>query len=266
MTFDKQFWARLADLHPLATYPPLPCPYCSQQTLCIDVTSLCYRDIEWFSKDKTLRSSLESKHYEVSEVFKENEILGLIFGVGTLVDLMNYQPVKFSGFFECTKCAGCVAVAGTALNPKGSAQKSAKPTLRVEYFSPPVPMFVLDSAIPERVATEVMQAFQHFHCDQTASGTKIRRAMERVCEALGYKKKTLHESIEALSKEYPQEAKWLRTLKLVGNEASHADKVTEEDLLTSFQVLKAILDVFRRQAMTDDIDKALPILENKYKN
>lgn len=89
--------------------------------------------------------------------------------------------------------------------------------------------------------------------------------MEKVCEALGYKKRTLHESIEALSQEHPLEAKWLRTLKLVGNEASHADRVAEEDLLASFQVLKAVLDVFRRNSMAADIDRALPAIESKYK-
>lgn len=265
MTFNKQFWARLVDLHPLDTYPALPCPYCGQQKLTIDSISLSFRDLPWGARDKTLLRSLEAKRREVSEIFKENEFLGLLFGVGTLVDFVNYQPAKFSGFFECEECGGSVAVAGTAMRSTSSRQKSAGPKLRVEYFSPPVPMFNIDPATPEPVVAEVLQAFQHFHSDPTASGAKIRRAMEKVCEALGYKKRTLHESIEALSQEHPLEAKWLRTLKLVGNEASHADRVAEEDLLASFQVLKAVLDVFRRNSMAADIDRALPAIESKYK-
>lgn len=265
VTFNKQFWARLVDLHPLDTYPALPCSYCSQQKLTINSSGLSFRELTWGASDKTLRRSLTAKHHEVSELFKENEFLGLLFGVGTLVDLMNYRPAKFSGFLECEACGGSVAVAGTAMLPKAGGQKSAGPKLRVEYFSPPVPMFTLDPATPEPVAAEVLQAFQHFHCDPTASGAKIRRAMEKVCEALGYKKKTLHESIESLAQEHPQEAKWLRTLKLIGNEASHADGVTEEDLLASFYVLDAVLDVFKRKAVVADIDKALPAIEGKYK-
>jgi hypothetical protein len=265
VTFDKQLWVRLVEFHPLEIYPALPCPYCGQQKLTIDSLSLSYRDMASNAKDKAFQRSLETSYRKVSDTFKDNELIGIIIGIGTFVDCVNSRPAKFSGFCECAACGGNVAVVGTAIFPTTRGEKSGEPKLKVEYFSPAVPMFTLDSTAPEAVVTEVLQAFQHFHCDPTASGAKVRRAMEKVCEALGHKKRTLHDSIEALSHEYPQEAKWLRTLKLVGNEASHADRVTEDDLLASFQVLNAVLDVFRRKAIAADIDRTLPAIENKYK-
>lgn len=265
MSFDKGLWARLIDLHPLETYPLLPCPYCNQRKLAIDEHSLTYRDLPWLSNDKTLNRSLDMKRREVASLFKENEFIGFLFGVGTFVHLLNYTPSKFVGFFLCGECGGDVAVAGTAMLPGQSTQKPLQTKIKIEYFSPPVPMFSIHPATPRAVANEVLQAFQHFHCDLTASGAKLRRAMEKVCEALGHKKRTLHDSIEAMSKEYPAEGSWLRTLKLVGNEATHSDGISEDDLLTSFHVLEAVLDIFRRKAMAEDIEKALPTIEGKFK-
>ena len=45
-------------------------------------------------------------------------------------------------------------------------------SIKVEYFSPPIPLFNISNNIPENIREEILQAFNHFHSDITSSGTK----------------------------------------------------------------------------------------------
>ncbi|TOL40633.1 hypothetical protein CGH98_24360, partial [Vibrio parahaemolyticus] len=60
-----------------------------------------------------------------------------------------------------------------------------------------------------------------------------------------------------MAKEFPQEARWLESLKLVGNEATHADRVSEDDLLDSYKVFEVVLDIFRRKQLDPEIDSTV---------
>jgi len=263
--FDKNLWGSLIDFHAINNYPTLPCPYCSKQKLTLDADSLAYRHAPTHPSNSALSRSYASKTKTVADTFKESELLGILVGLGMVIQTLNTSPAKVTGFFKCEGCLGNVAMAGTALCPKKGTSVTTANSLKVEYFSPPIPIFPLPSATPPAVAEEIRQAFNHFHCDLTASGSKIRRAMEKICDSLNHKKRTLHDSIESMSSEYPKEANWLRSLKLVGNEASHSDKIDEEDLLSAFQVLEAVMDLFRRKVVEEEVGKAIPKLDSKFK-
>lgn len=262
--FDQALWRSLIDFRTLDTYPLLPCPYCNSSNLGVNEASLIFRDIQWTSKNKIIHRDLNTKAKEVSTLFEGNKFFGVIAGLEMLQDFVRTTPSKFVGFFFCNQCEKDVAVAGTAKRFSGQGVSNKSPMLKVEYFSPPVPMFAIHQSTPESIAEELVQAFSHFHNDLTASGAKIRRAMERICESLGCKDKTLHASINMMAKAYPKEASWLSILKLVGNEATHSDRVEEADLLASFAVMAAVLDIFRRRTMDAAIEQMLPPIEEKF--
>lgn len=262
--FNKELWSSLISFRSLDLYPVLPCPYCNSLNLRPDEDSLVFRELHWSSQNKVIHRDFNAKTKEVAAIFEGNKLFGVIAGLGVFQDFINATPSKFVGFFVCDQCGHDVAVAGTAKHPSGKGAGNRYPVLKVEYFSPPVPMIAIHQTIPQSITEELVQAFSHYHSDLTASGAKIRRAMERVCESLGYKEKTLHASIKSMAQEYPKEASWLSVLKLVGNEATHSDRIEEADLLASFEVMSAVLDIFRRRAMDAAIEQVLPDIEQKF--
>ena len=262
--FNKELWRGLISFRSLDSYPVLPCPYCNSSSLRVDEAHLIFRDLQWSSQNKVIHRDFNTKTKEVAAIFEDNKFFGAIAGLGMLQDFVHTTPSKFVGFFVCDQCGQDVAVAGTAKRFSGQGVSNRSPMLKVEYFSPPVPMFAIHQSTPQSIIEELVQAFSHFHSDLTASGAKIRRAMERVCESLGCKEKTLHASIKVMAKEYHKEASWLSILKLVGNEATHSDRVEEADLLASFAVMAAVLDIFRRRAMDAAIEQMLPAIEEKF--
>lgn len=68
----------------------------------------------------------------------------------------------------------------------------------------------------------------------------------------------------SLHKTPPPRSVFMRLLKLVENEATHSDRVEEADLLASFAVMAAVLDIFRRRAMDAAIEQMLPAIEEKF--
>lgn len=230
----------------------------------IDAEKLSFRELHWRSQNKPLHREFSTRTKEVAAIFEESKFLGLVVGLGMVQEFANTIPSKFAGFFVCDECGQDVAVVGTAKRITGKSAVNRSPMLKVEYFSPPTPMFEIDPATPQAITEEIVQAFSHFHSDLNASGAKVRRAMEKICETLVCQEKTLHASIMAMARDYPKEAGWLSVLKLPGNEAVHSDRVDEEDLLTAFEVLSAVLDIFRRKARDAAIENALPSIGQKF--
>lgn len=185
--------------------------------------------------------------------------------LAAVVESGQYTWAKFIAFFTCQNCSKSVSAVGTATIPIPKAQSGKEIGIKVEYFSPPVPMFTLVSTTPQSINKELLQAFSHFHSDLTASGGKLRRATEQFCTELGYKNGSLHKRIEEMKASYPTEANWLQSLKLVGNEATHADGIEEADLLHSFEVFEVLLDIFRKRTLEAKIQKTVLQLDTKFK-
>lgn len=263
--FKIGLWKSLIDFTNIQTYPTLPCPYCNSIALKIDECSFQSRDASGFKWD-ALRSPSEKKMTSQLLGGTDGEkLLGFVCAVAATLDLTNYTPSKFVTFFHCDDCHKDVSALGTAKIPNFRSPKNVKESIKVECFNPPIPMFPLQETTPINVNNELMQAFSHFHSDLTASGGKIRRAIEQLCNELGYKEKTLHKSIEKMQEDYPIEATWLYSLKLVGNEATHADGIEEEDLLHAIEIFEGILDIFRRRHLVAKTNQTVLKIDSKFK-
>ena len=122
-----------------------------------------------------------------------------------------------------------------------------------EYFSPALELFTISKKCPEIVASQIRQSFKLFFADQSASATYVRKAVEEILtnkgiprfavSRKGYKTKILlHDRIVVFEVKKPDIAKRLFALKWLGNEGSHANTITKNDLLDAYEILEWAID------------------------
>jgi len=259
---DRELWKKVVKFVSVENYPLLHCPYCNSSHLRIDKESISYRKSSRFEHNTLLAKEEKARNTAVKDAFEQNAFFGILAGLSNAITSMSWIPTKFICFFKCDKCHNDVSATGTAQYPVK--KENGSPTIKVEYFSPPIPIFEVDPSIPDRIKNEILQAFNHFHCDLNSSGMKLRRSIENLCDELGVKKRTLHDSIIELGNTHPTEAKLLNSLKLVGNEATHSDTVTEEDLLDAFEVQYFVLNIFKRNQEAKKVQESANRLLNKF--
>ncbi len=178
---------QIIDFENINTYPKLPCPYCNQNSLYIDENSINYRIDEYNDVTKIIKKERKENFELVGDIYKENNFFGVFAGlaIGTLTIME--KAAKFISFFTCKNCNKQVSATGTMKLNREEDINSA--SIKVEYFSPPIPLFNLSSNIPEDIREELIQSFNHFHSDISSSGSKLRRAVEKMCANLGFKEK-----------------------------------------------------------------------------
>lgn len=259
--FKREIWEKLSGVTLLESYPQLPCPFCDNNTLTIDKSSLSIRKLSNTTL-KTYLNKLTTSNLESLDI-EDSNWLKFFAGLADAADLMTYEPSQFIAFFKCSMCNESVSSTGIAKSPRKDSSNLLQ--IKVEYFNPPIPIFPLSSITPKIINEELLASFNLFHSDSCSSGNRLRRAIEKLCDELGFNVGNLHRNIEAMAKEFPEESNWLNSLKLVGNEATHSDGVNESDLLNSFQVFEVVLDVFRRKEIRTQTLKTVAKIDKKFR-
>ncbi len=259
-------WETIVNFTNVNKYPILPCPYCKETNLEIDKSSITYRKVTCEDTSSLIQEDIRSQVATVATIAEKNILLGAILGFGAIATYKGKEPAKFLSFFSCNNCGEHVTATGTAqLVEKNNQENTNSSLIKVEYFSPPIPVFAISPNVPIAIQREVLQSFNHFHSDLSSSGAKLRRSIERMCSELGFKEKNLHSSISSMEKEFPREAKLFNSLKLIGNEATHGYTVNEEDLLDAFEVQDFVLGLFDRIKEEREIEEKSRKLEEKFK-
>lgn len=248
MSMNRKVWESLIGFISIGKYPVLPCPYCMSYSLTIESDSISYRKAPCAETSALIAKKAKDELDGLTAIFKKNAFFGVLVGIAKIASNVQREPAKFICFFKCKECGGDVSATGTSQYSIGSTNISSYEgsLLKVEYFSPPIPLFEIDARVPNSIREETLQAFNHFHADICSSGAKLRRSIEKLCVELGYHEKSLHFSLEKMAEKFPTEAKLLHSLKLLGNEATHSDSVNEEDLLDAFEVQEFVLGLFER--------------------
>jgi len=271
-------WKSILGFVALEQYPNLPCPYCHQETLNIDESSIVSRVVsENYKKIASRHFNLEqekqkenvSKQGELArDLWSSNSLLGVIGAVGLVAYQMvkpSYHFCKFTAFMKCTSCGDNVAVTGLSQEHTKKANEQQLPSLyKIDHFSIPVPMFKINEFVPASIQFELLGAFHYFHIDTNSSANKLRRAIENFCTELGFEANNLARQIEQLKKVHPTEAEFLNTLRLVGNEGTHSDGVIENDLLLAFDIVKEVLEIFPRLDKLQRLKAPQKILIDKF--
>ena len=266
MFLSKSTWLSLNDYVLPSKIPKLPCPYCSEEFLTLEIESISSTE----SPDNVGHISLNKSTAELkkqrAEIAQKSDFLKILMVVETISVSEKVTPGVFTSTFCCEKCGETVRGIGSAKFRTRTNQSRIVRTLEIkhEYFCPSIPLFKIPSSVPERIVVELLQTFNYFHSDISTAGFKLRRTMEKVCEELGYRGKSLHHCIDLMAQKHDEEATWLKTLKLVGNEATHADGVNASDLLDAFEIFPGILNIFERRQFSMKAAEKIPLIQNKF--
>ncbi|MBA6415569.1 DUF4145 domain-containing protein [Colwellia sp. 6M3] len=272
-------WKSILGFVALDEYPNLPCPYCHQESLNIDESSIISREVSNnYKKIASRHFNLELTKQKEKAVVQEkligkmlgsNSVLGL-FGAAAViyheVVKPNYHFCKFTAFMTCASCNDNITVTGLSQEQaEQDTEKKQLPSLyKIDHFSVPVPMFEISPTVPASIQLELLGAFNYFHIDTNSSASKLRRAIEKFCSELGMKPNALARQIKELETKYPTEASFLNTLRLVGNEGTHSDNVDEDDLLLAFDIVEEVLAIFPRLAKLERLKAPQAQLEDKF--
>ncbi|MCK8118505.1 DUF4145 domain-containing protein [Pseudoalteromonas sp. 2CM37A] len=264
---DIELWKRISGFANLDNYPKLPCPHCNKLALKLDKESIQTRPTSEKSlllSSRKFRSEKETRRVELEasqEVISKSDgfWLPLIGAIATVysdhIDPINGDTYLFNSFLSCSECKKSTTASGVLLESSNSFDTKAKKTkqIKIDHFSPTVPIFPLSINTPKEISEELFDAFKHFHFDPPSSASKLRRAIEKFCKDMKVEGSNLNRMIQNLAKTRPEEASYLEPLKLVGNEGTHKSDVTELDLLYAFQMFQFVLELYDRNARFDEL-------------
>jgi hypothetical protein len=129
--------------------------------------------------------------------------------------------------------------------------------IEVEYFypayvSPSPPLIIIADVYPELVIEELRLSFASSWSDFSSAGNHIRAAVERLLDYLKeprYRRKsgkqvrlTLHSRIKELANRNKELSDSLLAIKWLGNQGSHSDKLTRNDIFDALDILDFILN------------------------
>jgi len=278
MHMNINTWKSIISFTELKKYPLLPCPYCLETALKIDDSSIQKRPIaekvleqssRKFKTEKAAKKAVYDRKIESlsnGEGFWLKMFASLGLAYQDMIDPLNGEQYQFNCFFSCNRCGESTNATGILLKPlKLSEQSKVKPSIiKVEHFSPTIPMIPLSNHIPGNIKAELIDAFKHFHFDTLSSASKLRRAIEQFCINMEAKGRDLNQRICNLKQRYPEEAEYLEALKLIGNEGTHSHDVTEIDLLHAFEIVQFVLEVYDRKARYQATQANYELLANKF--
>lgn len=138
-----------------------------------------------------------------------------------------------------------------------------------EYFYPSLSLFAISEKCPETVTKEIKQSFKLFFADPSAAANYVRKAVDEILTSKGVARFTankkgkrvripLHNRITVFETVKPDIAKKLFAIKWLGNEGSHADTISKNDVLDAYEILEWVLDdlyVGYRKQLEDKVSK-----------
>lgn len=264
MFLPKDQWLRLSGFTKPENFPQLPCPYCFENSLELDCDSVFGTESASNSCDLSANRSIYEDQKKLMDLAGESMPWKLILGAAIVAQGEKVSPGIFSSTLICHTCGETVIGVGSAIYRTQRNAISSSFTIKHEYFCPSIPFFSIPSSVPVSIRQELMQAFNYFHSDISTAGFKLRRAIERICAELGYKARNLHQCIDLMVEKHEEEAAWLKTLKLVGNEATHADGVSASDILDAFSVIPGVLHIFERRDFSKNATEKVQALQSKF--
>ncbi|MFZ5904640.1 MAG: DUF4145 domain-containing protein [Chloroflexota bacterium] len=235
MTVDREFWLRP---FPKNHFPNWMCPKCGTGIL---------RPIEkTFSFDES--GDVTEERIKHGEYFDYD---AYTFRYSVLL------KCNYSNCQERVSSCGHGYVQGDEdfyfVEEDGSPVTSYREMFVPEYFYPALNLFPVSEKCPERVATEINRSFKLFFAEPSAAANYVRKAIEEILTnkgvprlSVGKRSKkvriSLHDRIVIFEATQPDIAKRLFALKWLGNEGSHANTITKNDVLDAYEILEWAID------------------------
>lgn len=226
MTVDREIWKKWFSLD---DFKSIPCPLCQRGHFLVNKNNV-YQKV-----------TVESE--------KENEVYG---------DPLNYEG-RFYALIKCNNCNDHFHLIGMSAyeevyktSNNGYPERDYELIYKPVSFYPAPHLIKLSSDIPVEVKNELEIAFAVFWQDFSASGNRIRTAVERILDDFKiprYKKNRtkimLHGRINEFKKRIPKYAHLfdqLMAIKWLGNEGSHTTGLDRNDIFDALDLLEFVLD------------------------
>jgi hypothetical protein len=121
------------------------------------------------------------------------------------------------------------------------------------FFYPSIEIFSVSEKCPKEVINQIKSSFKLFFADPPASANYVRKAVDSILTDKKIKRLTinpkgkkipinLHNRISEFEKKNPTVSKKLFAIKWLGNEGSHTDKITKNDVLDAYEILEEVID------------------------
>jgi hypothetical protein len=246
MPIDRKLWLRSFVKNQI---PNWHCPRCAKGILRpLDKSFRCEETADSRLANATLYAKLlelEGKTYSFSE--NQSTIDSEFSSYCYLVILKCNNPSCFEYVVSCG--VGYMEEFFNIENDDISYSEVFQP----EYFYPPINIFTIPQQCPEHVAKEIRSSFKLFFADPPASANYVRKAVDAILTSKKVKRfavtskgkkiaVNLHERIVEFEKNKPDIAKKLFAIKWLGNEGSHTDKITKNDVLYAYEILESVID------------------------
>ncbi|MDD5300905.1 MAG: DUF4145 domain-containing protein [Gallionella sp.] len=265
MAVDVELWHKsFGALDPKAL-PSWPCPSCGKASVILDSKTLVYRP------NKTQYNPEAFK----KEDFEESMLLGILKAFATAYEQMQWVQHKFVGFLKCKDCGESISFAGRVEIPRETANRPTSLNIRLypEYFSPPLPFFLLDSQYPVSIRERFNRSFGFAFNDAASAANAIRQGVESILDELGVprveqgkSRLSLYDRIRKFSEINKECAELLDAIRFLGNEGSHAGKVNRADVVAAFEVVDHVLDeVFVRSKVRKKVMKSSKDIAKTYR-
>lgn len=246
MSMDREFW-----LHSFVKYniPNWNCPRCVIGVLRPVEKSFLYEETGDSHKSNRGLQAYVSKYFE--ENFPPSE--------GNITVETEFPEYRYLVMLKCNNpvCLECVVSCGFGqvvedYNPE-TGDDAQFEVFIPEYFYPSLNIFSVSEKCPQEVATEIKSSFKLFFADPSASANYVRKTVDAILTNKKIKRYSvnnkgrkvpvnLHSRIVEFEKSKPDIAKKLLAIKWLGNEGSHTDKMTKNDVLDAYEILEMVID------------------------
>lgn len=191
---------------------------------------------------------------------------------------------RFTALYRCNnpKCAHVVGLTGIVRHeegqeraPNGEWDRTAIPIYTPVAFSDPLPVIRVDEHCPHEVLDDLKRSFSLYWMDGRACATAIRSAVEALLDDQAIPRDRtspagkkvgflpLKARLDLFEAKDPEPGKLLGAIRVIGNIGTHAEPVSDDDLLSGYEILEHAIDVIysgkakRVAGLADDILKRL---------
>ncbi|MCR9395764.1 DUF4145 domain-containing protein [Vibrio alginolyticus] len=151
----------------------------------------------------------------------------------------------FSGVIDCQNCGATYSVSGTGHIEEQWDEYEGQiyyDVFNPHFFIPTINLFVIPKCTPVKVKESIESAFSLAWADYSASGNKLRVALEHIISEFSTcSDKSLGNKINELPEDMEHVNEILNAIKWLGNQSSHEAKLEECDLAFAFKAIEQVL-------------------------
>ena len=189
---------------------------------------------------------------------------------------VEWMDLRFTAFYRCTnpKCGHVVGVVGKIGYtsdyyeelPNGDWELRADSHYTPLAFAEPPAIIRVCEQCPAAVSAHLNRSFGLYWMDRRSCATAIRSAVESLLDDRNVPSEIerrpgkparipLHDRIVRFQETDLEAAKLLLAIKVIGNVGTHQDNISFDDLLTGYEILGHVIDLFNsgRAARVTDL-------------